>query len=291
VTFESAVDAVITGDVATLESLLRANPGLARARSTHAHRATLLHYIAANGVENFRQQTPSNAVDVAKILLDAGAEVDALAEMYGGGATTMDMLVSSVHPVRAGVQVALVETLLDFGATINGPSDNGSPLMTALAFHYPGAADALARRGARVDNILAAAGLGSEALVVRFIDDDRRPAVRWPRVPNDPRSWRELALIWAAGFGHTGVVDLLLEHGVDLRAKDQQGFTALHNAAFYGHLATVDLLLRWNASLDVENVYGGTVLGSTIWASEHAGLGVDHAPIIARLTRATGSTG
>src|SRR5438874_2707389 len=60
--FESAVEAVINGDVASLESLLRANPELVRARSTRkchfyppVHRATLLHYIAANGVEGYRQ--------------------------------------------------------------------------------------------------------------------------------------------------------------------------------------------------------------------------------------------
>jgi len=264
--FELAVDAIIAGDTSTLQTLVRAHPGLARARSTRVHRATLLHYLAANGVEWFRQRTPANAVAIATKLCAAGAVVDAVADMYGGEATTMDMLVSSVHPARAGVQVALVEALLDAGAAINGPRDNGSPLMTALAFHYPDAADALVRRGARVDNILAAAGLGRGTLVADLADDDRRPSVRWPRMPTDPRGRRELALIWAAGFGHAGVLELLLENGVDIRARDHQGMTALHSAAFYGHLETVEHLLQHHAPLDIENVYGGTPLGSTIWA-------------------------
>ena len=51
------------------------------------HRATLLHYVAANGVEDYRQTSPSNAVPVAEALLHAGAEVDVLADTYAGGAT------------------------------------------------------------------------------------------------------------------------------------------------------------------------------------------------------------
>ncbi len=167
--FESAVEAVINGDVAALRSALRDNPELVRARSTRVthfdppvHRATLLHYVAANGVEGYRQKTPKNAVEVAQTLLETGAEVDALADLYGGQCTTMALLVSSCHPAEAGVQVALVNTLLDFGAAIEGRGSGqwGSPLMTALAFGYQGSAQALARRGARVDNIAAAAGLG-----------------------------------------------------------------------------------------------------------------------------------
>ena len=87
--FEAAVEAVIDGDGATLEAALRRNPDLVRARSTRVrdgeppmHRATLLHYVAANGVEGYRQRTPPNAVDIARRLLDAGAEADALADMY-----------------------------------------------------------------------------------------------------------------------------------------------------------------------------------------------------------------
>src|SRR5207237_7622081 len=74
--FEAAVEAVVSGDVAPLRSMLRENPDLVRARSTRRHHATLLHYVAANGVEGGRQKTPENAVEVAKMLLDAGAEVD-----------------------------------------------------------------------------------------------------------------------------------------------------------------------------------------------------------------------
>src|SRR5207249_12005419 len=82
--FESAVEAVITGDVATLQRLLREHPDLIRARSARKHHATLLHYVGANGVEGFRQKTPKNAAQVAEILLQAGADVDSVADMYRG---------------------------------------------------------------------------------------------------------------------------------------------------------------------------------------------------------------
>jgi len=75
--FELAVEAIITGDVATLKSLLRETPELVRVRSTREHQATLLHYVGANAVESYRQKTPKNAVKIVEILIKAGAEVDA----------------------------------------------------------------------------------------------------------------------------------------------------------------------------------------------------------------------
>ena len=150
--FESAVEAVVQGDLATLESSLHAHPDLVHARSTRVthfdppvHGATLLHYVAANGVKGHRQKTPPNAVAVARMLLEAGAEPDALAGMYGGQHATMSLLVSSDHPARAGLQVPLVDTLVDFGASVEaaGSGDWASPLMTALAFGFVTAAEAL----------------------------------------------------------------------------------------------------------------------------------------------------
>jgi len=113
------VEAVITGDLPSPRSYLSQDPTLVHHQSTRPHHATLLHYIAANGIEDERQITPPNAVEVARLLLEAGAKPDAPCDAYNPKwATTLDLLVSSVHPYNAGVQSALAEILLDFGATV-----------------------------------------------------------------------------------------------------------------------------------------------------------------------------
>src|SRR5436190_3897107 len=199
--FEIAVEAVIAGDVLTLRSMLRDDPQLAHARSARRHHATLLHYTAANGVEGVRQKTPANAVEVADLLLDAGAEPDAVAIMYDNLCTTMSMLVSSAHPAKAGLQAELAETLLDHGAAYSGPGSAWqSNLMTALAFGYVGTAERLARRGAPVDDLPAAAGLGRVEEAIRLL-----PTA-------DGRS-RQVALALASQHGHAEVVKVLLDAG------------------------------------------------------------------------------
>ena len=301
--FEAAADAIAAGDEATLHQLLRDHPALVRARSTRAHHATLLHYVSANGVEDFRQRTPDNALAIARMLIDAGADVDAVADSYGGGAhqTTLNLLVSSVHPARANLQAPLVKLLLDAGAAIEGLDGDGSPLITALAFQYPDAAEAIARRGARVHTVLAAAGLGREDLVRRFVDarghasaNGPLASVRWLRLPRDPRAHLERALIWAAALGRTGVVEFLSMQHVNLGAADDQGLTALHWAAVQGHQDVLDVLLRRRAPLEALNVYGGTVLGTAVWAAANRDgvfrpggfVEVDYVPVIERLIAA-----
>lgn len=262
--FEAAVEAVISGDVATLASLLRETPELARARSTvvthhdpPVHGATLLHYVAANGVEDFRQKTPPNAVAVAQLLLAAGAEVDALAGMYGGRCTTMSMLVSSTHPAQAGVQIALVETLLDHGAAIEGRGEGEwtSPLMTALAFGFQDVAQVLVRRGARVDTVAAAAGLGQLETVRQLL-------------PTATGLDRQRALALAAQHGHVAVVALLLDAGEDPNRYNPKGnhghSTPLHQAVWADREAVVRLLVERGARLDIKDtIWQGTPLG---WA-------------------------
>jgi ankyrin repeat protein len=217
---------------------------------------TLLHYVAANGVEDFRQLTPPNAVAIARLLLEAGAEVDAVANTYGGGKaqTTMNLLVSSVHPAATGSQPALVETLLDFGAAIEGLDDDGSPLMTALAFGYVDAAEALLRRGARIDNVVSAAALGRVELVRAMLAGDGgiRPSLvglDWLGLSSGADSHLDRALVWACAYGRSSVVELLLEHGVDPSAQDGHGRTGLEWAAANGHTEVVELFWRHGARL------------------------------------------
>jgi ankyrin repeat protein len=262
--FEAAVDAVISGDAASLSQLLEENPELVRARSTLVtdgdppqHRATLLHYIAANGVEGYRQKSPKNAVEIARILLEAGADPNALASMYGGECTIMSMLVSSTPPHDAGVQVPLVHVLVDYGAVVE-PSGQGawtSPLLTAIVFGFPDAAAALLERGARADTLPTAAGLGR-------LDDVRR------MLPGSSADDRHRALALSAQMGHTGVVRLLLDAGEDPNRFNPKGThahtTPIHQAIARGHLDVVKLLVERGASLDIKDtIHDGTPLG---WA-------------------------
>ncbi len=267
--FESAVEAVISGDVETLARLLRESPELVRARSTRVthfdpprHRATLLHYVAANGVEGYQQTSPPNAVGVAQTLLRAGAEVDALADMYGGECTTMSMLVSSDPPARARVQIPLIETLLDFGAAIEGRGRGRwvSPLMTALAFGFQDAAEALVKRGARINNIAAAAGLGRLSMVREML------------ATADGES-RHRALALASQLGHAEVVRLLLDAGEDPNRYNPAGnhshSTPLHQAALAGHSGVVNLLVERGADLEIKDrIYQGTALGWATYAGQ-----------------------
>jgi len=266
--FERTVEAVVDGDLDELQSMLRADPELIRRRSTRVtkfdppiHRCTLLHYIAANGVEHYRQKTPKNAVEIAVCLLEAGADPDAGADLYSGSCTTMGLLVSSCHPAEAGLQTTLASTLLDFGASIEGPAAprSGSPLMTALSFGYLDTAKALVERGARVERLEAAAGLGLE---------DRAASL----LPRADGLSRHKALVLAVQHGHPAVIALLLDAGEDPDRYNPEGHhahtTPLHQAALKGYEEVVRLLVERGARLDLrDKIYRATPVG---WA-EHGG--------------------
>ena len=161
-TYSAAVAAVIDGDTENLERLLREHPRLAGERSEAEHRATLLHYVAANGVEPELQKVPAQALEITDLLIAAGADPDATSAIGGGGpgSTPLVALVTSAHPSEAGLQEPLTQRLLDAGSKVDGVQDEGGPLGWALEFGYRGATDVLARNGARTDNLVFAAGTG-----------------------------------------------------------------------------------------------------------------------------------
>ena len=109
--FEAAVGRVVCGDLDGLARALAREPSLVRRRSAHGHRATLLHYVSANGVEIRRQTVPANAPRIARTLLAAGADPLAGAFLSGGSLTVRELVRTSEHPWRAGVGEPLVELL------------------------------------------------------------------------------------------------------------------------------------------------------------------------------------
>lgn len=245
--FEAAVDATVNGDTEKLKRLLAEHPGLARERSTREHHSTLLHYVSANGVEDFRQRTPNNIVEITNLLLDAGAEVDAESNAYGGGCTALGLVATSVHPERAGVQIALLETLLDRGASLHlrSAGNNHSIVHGCLANGQPAAAKFLADRGAPLD-LEGAAAVGRIDLLKTLLgaDEDQRQL---------EQKEVESAFLYACGCGSRAAAEFLLERGVNVAARNSEGQTALHWANFGPHLDVIKLLLERGAPVDVKD--------------------------------------
>ncbi|HEV8381521.1 MAG TPA: ankyrin repeat domain-containing protein [Gemmatimonadales bacterium] len=257
--FEAAAEAIVHGDESTLQELLRRNPDLIRARSAREHNATLLHYVSANGVEGYRQKSPKNAARITQILLEAGADPEAEADVYGGGCTALGLVATSTPPRQAGVQIPVMQVLLGHGAQIEHPSlaGHGSDAVYAcLANGCPEAAAYLVERGARV-GLVGAAGIGRLDVVRELLDtaDVTR---------------REMAFRYAAGYGQREIVSFLLDRGVKLDNHSGDGETALFYAILGDHVEVVRLLLERGAQPGVRTRYG-TVGEAAIWRAAHGG--------------------
>jgi hypothetical protein len=231
---------------------------LIHARSRRPHHSTLLLYVGANGVEGFRQKTPKNAVRIAERLLAAGADVDAVGEMYRG-TTTLGLVATSVHPVRTGVQAELIDVLVGEGASLAqavAPDYTHGRVVNACLANGRGEGAALvAERGAELD-LEGAAGVGRLDIVRRFFDERGRLT---PGVPSEQllRGGR-----WACQYGHREVVEFLLER-IDL-AELRGNETMLHHAALGGHPDIVRVLIARGAPVDVrDDHFRATPLG---WA-------------------------
>ena len=244
--FERAADAVVNGDVSALRAMLDAAPWLAQARSPRPHRATLLHYCGANGVEEERQRTPKNAPEILKLLLDRGADANSACWLYGSGSMTLGLLLTSSYPLRAGVLREMVELLLNAGAIFDGARGTAG--------------------------LSGAAALGRLDLVRGFFDGI---------VPAKDRI--QSAFGWACEFGRTEVAAFLLDRGADVRVADGNGQTGLHRTALGGHLDTMKLLLERGAPLDARNVWGATVLPNVLWGAVHHNPNVDYTPVVETL--------
>lgn len=243
--FEAAADAIVAGDLATLERLLAEDPALARARSAYGHRQTLLHHVAANGIEHVRQwQSPPDAAAIARALIAAGAEPDATCESYGFGDTALTLTCSSVHPHAAGVQAAIIAALVAGGARVDGPKGDSAPLWTATIWGYVNAVDALARLGARADNLVLAAATGDVARVEALLGAPRTAlAIAMTDKVLPAEHILESALIYAAGLRRLEVVKRLLAESPDLTVSEPIYGATARSIAEYQHYTDVLALL------------------------------------------------
>lgn len=186
-----------------------------------------------------------------------------LADMYGG-ATTLGLVATSIHPKLAGLQHALIDVLLAHGAAMDHPGAAGNVhglVNSCLANGRDDAAEFLARRGAPLD-LEGAAGVGWLDVVKSFFNEDGSLKA------NETVAQMKDGFTWACGFGRADVVDFLLERGMEVGARlRHHGETGLHWAAYGGHLDTVKALLERKAPVDVKDEsFGGTPLGWALYA-------------------------
>ena len=278
--FETAVDAIVSGDDVALGILLKKHPELVRQRSSRDHGCTLLHYVSANGVEGYRQRTPLNIVEITKPLLAAGSDVNATAKSYGGGDTVLGLTATSMHPHNAGVIIPMLETLVAAGADIHHKDGGWTLVRACLANGQPEAARWLAAHGAEVD-LSGAAGMGMLDVVRTFVARDGT------LINGATRKQLEDAWESATWYGEVEVARYLMDAGIDTALAREDGATALHRAAYAGEPEMVELLLARGAPRDVKDKTHGTT--PLVWAT-HAWRveGKNDAAAYARIVAALG---
>ncbi len=180
-----------------------------------------------------------------------------------------------VHAVKSGDLDAVRRLIAEDSAIVDALTPEGVPLVRlAMYFGQSTIAEALADAGAQLD-VFSAAALGRLDAVQKALTADpsllntpssdgfpplglaaffgRREVAAWlleqgadPKAIAD-NAMRVQPLHSAAAGQHLEVAGLLLDHGADVNARQQGGFTPLHAAAQNGQIDMLDLLLERGA--------------------------------------------
>ena len=286
--FTQALAALDRGDLGALHTAVRDHPDVLTERveeeddtyGGYFHGATLLQHAAGNP---YRGVLPDNMVEIARFLIDAGA--DHHATCGGGpkqpdtaGGNLLGLVASSGHAAMRGLAKPLIDLLIEKGATFG---DDAGVLFSAL-YHtvecklQRDVGRYLYERGANADVVFAAA-LGERELVDSMFNADGSltPQGRgqW-RGDYDTRSARsdqqiiQEALLWACMNGQSAMIDPLLTRGATingLASVSRWQITPLHGAAWGGWPETCAWLLERGADHSiVDAVEQATPIG---WAT------------------------
>lgn len=146
------------------------------------------------------------------------------------------------------VQSELAETVKCFLANPAKVSSSAQPLLALGTF--PNYSQQAPRE---LGGLHLAAFFGLTDLARSLIKDKYDPSVK--------DCFGQTPLMWAAAYGHEGVMVLLLETGVNVNSSDGKHQTALHLAIWGLHIELVRVLLRWNADTQIQDEQKRTAFG------------------------------
>jgi len=221
--------------------------------------------------------------DSVKLLLDYKADVNVLDSACR--TALHHTLESETHNNGdSDKRTVLVQLLLDTGANVNAPSENGeTPVYIACSKGLESIAKKMLECGAKVD------GNSSKKLPLTVACENKHVSVVQLLLTNgaNPNAKEEdtkdryrcsLPLHIAADDGNVELVELLLKHYAKAEVTDTQGNTALHHAVENYHSratsssysekvvlsskakSVVDILLENNADVNIANSSGETPL-------------------------------
>jgi peptide-methionine (S)-S-oxide reductase len=260
--FREAVAAIDAGDIEALERLISANPVLVRERlespSTWLRdkvgkaldgffqRPYLLWFVAEDPVRN--GTLPDNIAAVARTIIDAARRhsKENLQEQLD---YALSLVSWSWIARERGVQLDLIDVLVDAGADLDGNQNN------ALVNGNFAAAEHLVKRGANL-TLSVALCLGWWNEVDRLL-----PTV------NDKQ--KQFAFVLAALHGNAEALRRLIAAGADLNAPAQlySHGTPLHHAVSSGCLEAVKVMVEAGANVNaIDTAWSGTPLG---WAQHY----------------------
>jgi len=249
--FRQAVEAIDNGDINTLEGLLKCYPYLVfdyfpYPDGAYFKNPYLLWFVADNPIRVGK--LAANIVDITRLLIRfVKQETEDTAQYQLDYA--LGLVATGRIPRECGVQIQLIDSLIDAGAKPGGG-------LGALAHGNIEAAARLIDRGGKL-TLAAAVGLD------RYDDITRLAAAA-------SADERLVALTAAAFYGKVQTISLLLNWGVSPNGYPDKntGFhshaTPLHQAVSSGSLEAVKLLVEAGADINAtDKVYSGTPLG---WA-------------------------
>ena len=265
--FHPAIVAIKTCDLERLRALVLADPSLATSRSSTSH-PTLLQCLVLSAKD------APNKLEMVKVLVNAGADLN-----------------GPLSACASCDNVEVAELLLDSGAAVEG-TGGWSPLEEALYWNSRRMIDLLIQRGACIQNLRIASGLGRTDLIEAFFNPDgslkpEAGRINWPwgdldvigksnfdadgrqslaakfsSWTNDRQSIVNNAFVYACMHGHLDAANLLLAKGAQINVIpggfDYAG-TGLHYAALNGRRSMVEFLIRHGADVHIKDAkVGGT---------------------------------